>query len=534
MRSGREEGRDYHIVSTRLETYTLRRFVRRGDQMGMTAKVLATTGVSGLDTILLGGLPADRCYLVEGAPGTGKTTLALQFLLEGVRRGEPVLYISLSETEAELLEVAQSHGWSLDGISILELSAIEQQLALETQNTLFHPAEIELSQTTQILLSRIEEASPTRLAIDSLSELRLLAQNGLRFRRQLLGLKQFFTHRNCTVLFLDDSSHQAGDLRVESIAHGVLSLELLPTEYGAERRRLRIRKLRGVNFKSGYHDYNVKTGGIAVYPRLVASEDRRQRATRVVHTDIPELDMLVGGGLDLGTSTLIMGPSGVGKSTIAFLYAVSEAERGHRSVIFTFDETLEVAKARTRGLGIAIEEHLDKGTIHLSQVDPGELSPGEFVHQIRAEVEKQDVSLLVIDSLNGYLNSMPGERHLLIQLHELLAYLNQRGILTLMVYSQHGIYASPERSIDLTYLSDTVILLRYFEMRGAIRKAISAVKKRTGQHEDTIRELRTDRGVHVGEVLHNFQGILTGVPSFLGQVSQMPGKDERGGTSGEL
>ena len=481
-----------------------------------------STGTAELDEVLKGGLPKDRLYLLEGAPGTGKTTVALKFLLEGVRLGERVLYVTLSETGEELNEVAASHGWSLDGVTIYELSAIEQELAAEAQNTLFHPSDIELSQTTEFLFAKISDTHPTRLVLDSLSEYRLLAQSPLRFRRQLLALKQYFINKACTVLILDDMTSGDPDLQIESIAHGVIKLEHVPNEYGASRRRLMIRKLRGVNFKSGYHDYAILEGGIAVYPRLTAAEMRDQKDDGVVvSSGIKGLDDLLGGGLDQGTSTLLVGPSGSGKSTVAIQYMVSEARKGNPSVLFTFDETVGVTRKRAKSVGLDIDPYLEKGLVRVTQIDPAELSPGEFAHRLKDVVEKDGIRLVVVDSLNGYLNAMPGERHLSIQLHEILSYLNQRGVLTILLLAQHGLFGQMRSSVDLTYLCDTLVLFRNFEMRGRIKRAISIIKKRTGFHEESIRELYIGKGIRVGRPLEEFQGILTGVPSYVGDASKM-------------
>lgn len=484
------------------------------------------TGISGLDDILRGGFQRNRFFLLEGEPGTGKTTIALQFLLAGVARGESSLYITLSETQEELNEVASSHGWSLSGLEIFELSAIEQQLAIESQNTLFHPAEVELSQTTQILLGQIEKIAPRLLVLDSLSELRLLAQSSLRFRRQLLALKQFFAQRNCTVLFLDDLTSDATDLQVRSIAHGVISLEQLAPEYGAERRRLMVRKLRGVAFRGGFHDYTIVSGGARVFPRLVAAEHRERTPSGRVSSGLRSLDSLLGGGLDKGTSTLLMGPSGSGKSTVALQCAHAACAAGQRAVIFGFDETHANFLKRASSVGLPVETLTANESLRFIPIDPAELSPGEFVDRIRTEIQERGVEFVVIDSLNGYLQSMPAENYLVIQLHELLTYLNQLNIITVMVFTQHGLIYQNQSAVDLTYLSDTVLLLRYFEAQGEIRKAISVMKKRTGQHESTIREFYIDQGIHVGEPLSDFQGVFTGVPTYcgdLGAISHLRG-----------
>ncbi len=476
------------------------------------------TGNAGLDRVLEGGFPANRLYLVEGDPGTGKTTLALQFLLEGARRGEPVLYVTLSETKEELTEVADSHGWSLDGIHIYELVPAEESLKTESQYTIFHPSEVELGDTTNAILEEVERIQPRRVVFDSLSEMRLLARDPLRYRRQILALKQFFAGRQCTVLLLDDRTSTEGDLQVQSIAHGVLMLEHLAIDYGGERRRLRVVKLRGSRFRGGFHDFNIQTGGIEVFPRLVAAEHRREFAQESISSSVPELDALLGGGLDRGTSTLIMGPAGSGKSSIAAQFVACAARRGELAAVFVFDEGVNIHLARAAGLGIDMREGVKSGRIRIQQIDPAELSPGEFAHRVQQVVERDGARVVVIDSLNGYLQAMPDERFLTAQMHELLTYLNQQGVVTMLVMAQHGFLGAQMASpVDVSYLADTVMLLRYFEAGGAVRRAISVVKKRTGYHEDTIRELRlSSKGIQVGEPLTDFHGVLTGVPVYLG------------------
>ncbi len=480
------------------------------------------TGIEGLDEIIRGGLPRNRLYLVKGNPGVGKTTLALQFLLEGVRRGERALYITLSETREEIIGVARSHGWDLEGLGIFELSALEHQLAQESQNTVFHPAEIELNRTTDILLKRINEERPARLVIDSLSELRLLSDTALRYRRQMLSLKQFLSGRDITVVMLDDHAADGGDLHVQSIAHGVLTLEQLESDYGAERRRLKVNKLRGVHFSGGYHDAAILGGGVRVFPRLVASEHRSDWRPGVLPTGVDQLDAMVGGGLERGTSCLLLGPAGTGKSTIALQLAIAAAERGERALFCLFEENLATLILRAESVSLPFQKHIDSGLITVLQIDPVELAPGEFVHKVKERVQKEGVRFLVIDSLNGYLQAMPGVKFLNIQLHELLALLSRYGVVTVMTVAQHGIVGQMSTPIDLTYLADTVLLLRYFEQDGRIRKAVSVVKKRTGNHEDTIRELKfVHAGLRVGQPLTNFHGVLTGVPTFQGKAAEM-------------
>jgi circadian clock protein KaiC len=476
-----------------------------------------STGIPGLDDVLGGGLDPERLYLIEGEPGTGKTTLALQFLLEGVRRGEKGLYVTLSETERELRLVAKRHGWSLDDISVFELVPAEAALDPEKEMTLFHPAELELSETSKLIFDRVTEVDPTRVVFDSLSEMRLLAQNSLRYRRQILALKHFFAGRRCTVLLLDDFSSDQHDLQLHSIAHGVVTMQQFVLEYGAERRRLRIKKMRGIKFRGGYHDFIIETGGIKIFPRLVAAEHHKAFVGDLTKSGVAELDTLLGGGLERGTSALLVGGAGVGKSSIAVTYAVGAAQRGERVAIFAFDEGLGTLFARAAGLGVNLQEYVDRALITVRQIDPAEMSPGEFTQLIRDAVEQQNARVLVIDSLNGYLNAMPDERFLVLQVHELLSYLNQLGVLTIMILAQHGLLGHMPTPVDLSYLSDAVIMLRYFEAGGRVRRAISVVKKRSGSHENAIREFQlTSEGVKVGPPLTEFSGILTGTPTYAG------------------
>jgi circadian clock protein KaiC len=474
-----------------------------------------------------GGFPENRIYLVEGEPGTGKTTLALQFLLEGARQGEASLYATLSETKEELEAVAASHGWSLDGFQIYELLPTAESLNPESQYTIFHPSEIELGETTNAVLEEVERIRPRRVVFDSLSEMRLLAREPLRFRRQILALKQYFAGQQSTVLLLDDKVSEGQDLQVQSIAHGVLSLEHLAVEYGAERRRLRVVKLRGSRFRGGYHDFNIETGGVQVFPRLVAAEHRQKFVKKSIKSGVRELDSLLGGGLDRGTSTLILGPAGSGKSTLSAQYAAAAAERGEHSAIFIFDETRETYLARAAGIGIDMQRYLDGQLITIKQIDPAELTPGEFAHSVRGCIDGEGARIVIIDSLNGYLNAMPEERFLTIQMHELLTYLNQQGIVTILVMAQHGFLGSAMATpVDVSYLADTVLLLRYFEASGSLRRALSVVKKRTGSHERTIRELNiSSEGIEIGQPLTEFRGVLTGVP-FFNATQFEPGKRE--------
>ncbi|MBC9033848.1 AAA family ATPase [Sphingomonas sp. JC676] len=476
-----------------------------------------STGSEGLDAILGGGFDADRLYLYEGRPGTGKTTIALQFLLEGARLGERVLYITLSETRKELQLVARRHGWSLEGLDIFELVPPEATLDPERELTVFHPAELELTETTKLIFDQVEKLNPARVVLDSLSELRLLAQSPLRYRRQVLALKHFFTARACTVVLLDDLSSQQNDLQLHSIAHGVVLLEQLAIDYGAERRRLRVVKMRGIQFRGGYHDFTIQKGGLAIYPRLVASEHDTVAVAECASSGNVELDTLLGGGLEYGTNALLLGAAGVGKSSLALTYAIAAAERGERSVLFAFDEGRGTVAARARSLGLPLEDQVKNGMIRFQQIDPAEMSPGEFAANVRHSVEAQGARVIVIDSLNGYLNAMPDERFLILQMHELLTYLGQRGVLTILVLAQHGLVGPMDTPLDISYLSDSVLMLRYFEVGGTVRRALSVVKKRSGNHEHTIREFRLSTGgVTVGPPLRKFSGVFTGTPRYTG------------------
>jgi circadian clock protein KaiC len=476
----------------------------------------SATGTPGLDQILGGGLTPNRLYLIEGDPGAGKTTLALRYLLQGAEDGESGLYVTLSETKEEIEAVAESHGWSLEAINVVELVASEEDLTPDTQYTMYHPSEAELAETTKAVLDEVERVKPRRVVFDSLSELRLLAQNPLRYRRQILALKQFFAGRKCTVLLLDDLTSEESDLQVRSIAHGVLTLEQLSPEYGAERRRLRVAKLRGKVYKGGYHDFTIVRGGLRVFPRLVAAHHRQESDRQRVESGVKALDELLGGGLDRGTSTLIMGPAGSAKSSVAVQYAVAAAQRGERAAIFAFDESRQTLLVRSAALGIDLRTQIDEGRVVVQQVDPAEMSPGEFVQTVRQEVEESECRVVVIDSLNGYMNSMPEERFLTIQLHELLMYLGQKGVTTILVVAQHGLVGNTMQSpVDVSYLADSVILTRYYELNGRVRKAISVVKKRSGPHEETIRELSMGKGgIIVGEPLEGLRGVLSGTPTF--------------------
>jgi circadian clock protein KaiC len=487
----------------------------------------AQFGVPGLDDILLGGLTRNRLYLIEGAPGSGKTTLGLQFLLDGARAGEKGLYVTLSETEQELRETASSHNWSIpESVDIFELVPPESLLDEKQQQSLLYSSDLELGETTNRIFEAMERSEPSRVVLDSLSEIRLLAQDSLRYRRQILALKHYFAQREVTVLLLDDLTAEAWDKTVHSVAHGVARLEELIPEYGAERRRLRVLKYRGQSFRGGYHDFTIQTGGVQVFPRLVASEYRARRKSVVLGTDIAELDKLMGGGLDSGSSTLIIGPAGIGKSLLIFQFLAAAVRRGEHAALFAFDEELGLLFSRSKAMGIDLESMRDKGDLLVAQVDAAEVSPGEFAHTVRAAVEKDNIKTVAVDSLNGYRNSMPQEQYLTLHMHELLQYLNRVGAATFLTVAQHGMVGDMKSPVDVTYLADTVILLRYFEAFGQVRRAISVLKKRTGSHENTIREFSiAGNGVSVGPVLENFQGVLRGVPEYVGESVPMKGKD---------
>jgi circadian clock protein KaiC len=473
-----------------------------------------SSGIDGLDDVLCGGFTPHRMYLCEGVPGSGKTTLGMQFLAAGARNGEPVLYVTLSESAEELREIGKSHGWSLDGIQIRELIPSERSLDPDDQYTVFHPSEVELTETTKHILQDVEDLKPRRVVFDSLSELRLLAGNPLRYRRQILALKQFFAGRKCTVLLLDDLTASDRDLQVQSIAHGVLSLEHMVLEYGSDRRRLRVVKYRGKIFRGGFHDYSIRTGGMEVFPRLVATEHRRQHEAGQISGGVPALDALLGGGLEYGSSTLIVGAPGTGKSSLAAQFVAAAAGSGVKGAMFVFDESVATLLSRTAGMGVDLRRLVQAGTVTIQPIDPAELSPGEFAHALRRAVERDGARIIVIDSLNGYLNATPEERFLTIQLHELLSYLGQLGVATLIVGAHQGLIGGPMRTpVDTSYLADAVILLRYYEAHGEVRQAISIVKKRGGPHERTIRDFRlSSEGIQIGEPLRKFRGVLTGVP----------------------
>lgn len=480
------------------------------------------TGVPGLDHVLCGGLPNTQIYLVQGDPGAGKTTFAMQFLLEGLRADQSALYVTFSESRRELEGVATSHGWDIAKLAMFDLSATESLFRLEAQNTVFHSSEVELTETTQALLRVIEEANPTRLAIDSVSELRLLAGSDLRFRRQLLFLKTYFAQRGITVLLVDDLADPERSHTLQSLAHGVIGLERLTPEFGANRRRLSVLKLRGSSFIEGYHNYAIRTGGIVIFPRVTAASGRRAVEPKLLSSGLPPLDALLKGGLDAGTSTLLVGPAGSGKSTVAMQFVHAAAQRGERACIFLFDENLHSYHLRARSMNLALDEGVFAEHINVQQIDPAEMSIGEFAHIVYSQVEG-GVSIIVIDSLNGYLQASPGERHITLHLHELLSYLSQHGVLTITVLAQQGMIGSMATQIDVTYLADTVLLLRYFEWSGAIHKALSVFKRRGGPHENTIRELSLSaEGLKIGQPLTHLRGVMSGIPESLGGLEQAP------------
>jgi circadian clock protein KaiC len=489
-----------------------------------SASVQAEFGVEGLDDILAGGLERERVYLVEGNPGTGKTTAAMSFLIEGARRGEPSLYITLSETEAELRSTAAAHGWSLEGIDLFELVPPESLLDEKQQQSLLYSSDLELGETTRLIFEAVEAKQPRRVVIDSLSEIRLLAQSSLRYRRQVLALKHYFARHGATVLLLDDLTTDINDKTVHSVAHAVIQLQELAPEYGAERRRVRIIKYRGRRFRGGFHDFTIKTGGLEVYPRIVAAEHRTAFVRDAVSSGVEGLDALLGGGIERGSSALILGPAGTGKSLFALNFAVSAVRRGEKAALFIFDEELGLLFDRMRPLGIDLEAMQASGDLIIEQIDAAELSPGEFASRVRHCVSEKQIRTVVIDSLNGYQAAMPEEQFLVLHIHELLQYLNRQGASTFLTVAQHGLVGEMKAPVDVTYLADTVILLRYFEALGNVRRAVSVIKKRSGTHEKTIREFSIgEDGLTLGEPLAGFQGVLRGVPNFVGPGAGLMG-----------
>ncbi|MBX5224114.1 AAA family ATPase [Rhizobium sp. NLR8a] len=493
----------------------------------------ARTGVSGLDTILAGGLSAGHVFLLEGNPGAGKTTIALQFLIEGARLGEQGLYITLSETESELRAGAASHGMVIDGnIEVFEVVPPESLLDSDQQQSLLYSSDLELGETTKEIFAAFERVKPQRVVLDSLSEIRLLAQSSLRYRRQILALKHYFARQGATVLLLDDLTSDVLDKTVHSVVHGVIHLEELAPSYGSERRRLRVVKYRGQAFRGGYHDFIIQTGGVMVFPRLVAAEHKSTYLRDRISCNIPKLDLLLGGGLERGSSTLILGPAGTGKSTFSFQFLAAAVACGEKAAAFIFDEELSLLFARLKAFGMDLEAMRDAGQVHIEQLDAAELSPGEFAHRVRDCVDKSNAKTVIIDSINGYQASMPDENSLILHMHELLQYLNRQGANTFLTVAQHGLVGDMKAPVDVTYLADTVILLRYFEAAGKVRRAVSVIKKRTGFHEDTIREYRIDSsGLTFGDPLVGFQGVLRGVPEFIGTSAPLLSTD--GGDGGD-
>ena len=480
---------------------------------------IISTGNEGLDIILKGGLSPRRLYLLEGAPGSGKTTLALQFLREGVRRGEKALYITLSETSEELAAVAASHGWDSSEFDVFEFNSAAEIFGEGRDQSILHPWEMELGETIRLIQEEVERVRPKRVVFDSLSEMRLLAQDPLRYRRQVLALKQFFSGRDTTVILVDDMTGNADgrDAHLHSLCHGVITLERLTLDFGAARRRMQVQKLRGVDFTAGYHDFTIRRGGLHIYPRLIAAAHHSSFADDITPSGIAELDNLLGGGPLRGTSTLLTGPAGSGKTTIALQYLNAACERGEACTVYEFDERIGTLLARAKAFNLDLERHIASGTLILEQIDPAEISPGEFASRVRHEVERRNARMIVIDSLNGYVAAMPQEQHLILQMHELLSYLSQKGVVTMLINPQNGLVGTMATNLNISYVADTVILLRFFEAEGRVRKAISVLKNRGGAHEDTIRELRIDTGgVRVGEPLAQFRGILTGTPEYLG------------------
>ena len=500
------------------------------DPPGLDPKARAASGVAGLDDILGGGFPSRHLYLLEGSPGSGKTTLGIQFLLEGVKQDECGLYITLSETASELRQVAASHGWSLDGLTVFELIN-EDGLSPGAEQSILHPSEVELGETTRGVMAAVERLSPVRVVFDSLSEMRLLAQDSLRYRRQILALKHFFAAHRCTVLMLDDKSAQQSDVQLHSIAHGVVCLEQSIDGYGPERRHLRVIKMRGVKFRGGEHDFNLETGGLSVFPRLVASEYRTTYIAESVSTGTAELDLILGGGLGRGSNTLFSGPSGVGKTTTAMATVRAALQRGEKAAYYLFDEGINTLLQRMDQLEIPIRDFIESGQLEILTLDPAQVSPGQFASIVRRSVEEHAAKMVVIDSLNAYLQAMPGGKFLLLQMHELLTYLNLNGIVSILVLGQHGLIGEVRADVDLSYLSDALLLFRFFESKGKLLKAVSVVKNRTSNHELTIRQFRLGKGgVEIGPELVDFVGVLTGVPSYHGNV---PLLEERPGRQGE-
>jgi circadian clock protein KaiC len=497
----------------------------RTSEADEAASAKLSTGVPGLDEVLGGGLRVQRLYLALGDPGVGKTTMGLQFLLEGVRRGEPSLYATLSETREEVEEIAASHGWSLDGVELVELHAVEGSVGARDAQTMFHPVELDLDRFTAPLRETIERVRPARVVIDSLSELRILAGEMRRFRAQIMALKEHLTSLGCTLLLLDDRLPGNPEMVPQTFAHGVLALRLVTREFGPPRRRLSVSKLRGARIREGYHDFQIVTGGIVVYPRVVPSERRAGPEPGLLSSGVDGLDAMLGGGLTRATSALVMGPAGAGKSVVVTQYAHAAAARGERAAMFVFDESRETFLARAAGAGLDLRPHLASGLCSLTQMDPLEMAPDQFSHAVVSAVDPGGARLVIIDSLNGYMSSTPEESFLAHRFHELLACLGRLDVITLVTLSQHG-FVGPmaDTNLDVSYLADTVILLRFFEAVGEMRKCISVPKMRSGFHQLSLREYRISReGLEVGEPVSEFQGVLTGAPTYLGHRAPLLG-----------
>lgn len=501
---------------------------------GQPAADSAVSGIAELDSILRGGFPRNRMCLLQGPPGSGKTTLALQFLLAGAEQGEKGAYITFSETEVELRQSAKSHGWSLNALSVIDLTTMNDELGMEEQYTVLHPADVELAETSTELLKKIKALSPRRLVLDSLSELRMVARDPLRYRRQILALKQALSKLGCTVLFLDDQTSETGaDLLLQSIAHGVVQLTSEETSQGALHRRIRVTKMRGVPFIEGAHDFRIATGGIRVFPRLAAAgEDFRDDGLNsgpALASGIRELDELMGGPIPWGFGVMIVGPPGIGKSSLAAQFAASAAGHGKKVCMYSFEESLTTFLGRCESLGIDMAKNVKKGLVELQRVDPSHTTPGQVIHNISTCIEKNHAGMVIIDSLNGYLQAMSSDRSFIVHLHELLAYLNARGVITILVSTQHGFVNVEQSSFEATYLADLVILLRYFEAEGTVRQAISIVKNRSHDHERTIREFEVGKnGIRIGKPLTAFQGVLSGNPEFSGKSGTLiRDRDER-------
>jgi len=485
-----------------------------------------STGVWGLDAILGGGLTASRMYLLEGTPGTGKTTFGLKFLMAGAALGEAGLYITLSETTHELRAVVESHGWTLAGIEIQELGN-DIGLLAEAAQTILHPSEIELGETIRSMTQEVERLSPRRVVFDSLSEMRLLAQDPLRYRRQILALKHFFSDRDCTVLLLDDKTSEPTDLQLHSIAHGVISLEQEAREFGAERRALRVVKMRGVKFQGGWHDFMLDTGVVEVFPRLVAADHKTPFDTPLASTGSAQLDAMLGGGVAAGTNVLLLGPSGAGKTTTAVRCMLTALERGERVDYYLFDEGVATMLTRSRNVGLDLDPYMESGQLVINQIDPASLSPGEFASRVVNGVSQRKVRFVGIDSLNAYVHAMPGQNFLMLHMHELLTYLNQQGVITILIVGQHGLVGEVRSDIDLSYLSDSIVLYRYFEAQSEVRTAVAVLKSRTTQNERSIRELRigTPSGIQLGDQLRGFEGVLAGATAYTGSTPMLTGED---------